>query len=110
MTISLKNLPFVVLSEPSVGIKTCLIESGLTLKPLNLSCLAACDKTIKTLLTTTVWLNLIVKSRTTLPHLDKGGRGWGEREQSVSTHIIVLWLLLSVKIYWDLTNVINQGN
>ena len=53
-TISLQNLPFVVLSELSVGIKTCLIESGLTLKPPNLSCLAASDRTIKTLLTTTL--------------------------------------------------------
>lgn len=41
----------------------------------NLSCLAASDRKVKTLLTITLWLNLTMKSRTTLPHLDKGGGG-----------------------------------
>ena len=54
ITILLKYLPFVVLSELSVGIETSSIESGLTLKPPNWSCLAASDRRVKTLLTTTL--------------------------------------------------------
>ena len=88
LTISLLNLPFTVLSEPFVSRKTCFIESGLTLKPPSLFCLAASDRTVKILLTITVWLNLIMKSRTTLPHLDRerekgvcgGGGGGGSKE------------------------------
>ena len=47
-------LPCVVLSKPSVGIKTCFIESGSTLKAPNLSCLAESDRKVKTLLTITL--------------------------------------------------------
>ena len=49
----LKYLPCVVLSKPSVG-KTRFIESGSTLKAPNLSCLAASDRKVKTLLTITL--------------------------------------------------------
>ena len=38
-----------------------------------MSCLTASDRRIKTLVTTTFCLNLIMKSGITLPHLDKGG-------------------------------------
>ena len=86
-----KDLPFVVLSDPSVGIKTCLIESGLTLKPPNMSCLTASDRRIKTLVTTTFCLNLIMKSGITLPHLDKGGRGGGRGGGSKEYHHTYLY-------------------
>ena len=101
----LKYLPCVVLSKPSVG-KTCFIESGSTLKAPNLSCLAASDRKVKTLLTITLWLNLIVKSRITLPHLDKG-----EGRKSTFTHLIYIYLsdclflkkLKWKKVHYDLT-------
>ena len=93
----LKHLPCVVLSKPSVA-KTCFIESGSTLKAPNLSCLAASDRKVKTLLTITLWLNLIMKSRTTLPHLDKGGG-----RKSTFTHLIYIYLsdcLFLKKLKW----------
>ena len=96
----LKYLPCVVFSKLSLG-KTCFIESGSTLKAPNLSCLAASDRRVKTLLTITLWLNLIMKSRTTLPHLDK--RGW---RKSTFTHLIYIYLsdcLFLKKLHYDLT-------
>ena len=91
----LKYLPCIVLSKPSVG-KTCFIESGSTLKAPNLYCLAASDRKVKTLLTITLWLNLIMNSRTTLPHLDKGR---GEKEYLYTFNIYILkWLSFLKKV------------
>ena len=42
---------------------------------------------VKTLLTITLWLNLTMKSRTTLPHLDKGGGG----ERHCLIELLGLW-------------------